>query len=92
VISYKLIYPESYNKKASKFIKKHKDLIKQYEKTLKLLELDPYHPSLRLHKLQGKLEGLYSISINITYRITIEFIIKDSEIILIDVGHHDGVY
>jgi len=89
---YKLIYPESYNKKARKFIKKHKDLKNQYEKTLKLLEIDPNHPSLRIHKLQGKLDKLHSISINITYRITIEFIIVDKEIIMIDVGHHDSVY
>jgi len=91
-MNYKLIYLESYNKKAAKFIKKHKDLKKQYEKTLKLLELDPYHPSLRLHKLQGKLEGVFSVSINITYRITIDFIIEDGEIILLDVGHHDELY
>ncbi len=91
-MKYKLIYLESYNKKAAKFIKKHKDLKTQYEKTLKLLELDPYHPSLRLHKLQGKLEGIYSVSINITYRITIDFIIEDEEIILLDVGHHDELY
>ena len=89
---YKLIYPESYNKKAKKFIKKHKALKNQYEKTLKLLEIDPLHPSLRLHKLQGKLETLHSVSINITYRITIEFIIVEREIIMIDVGHHDSVY
>ncbi|HIP46253.1 MAG TPA: plasmid stabilization protein [Campylobacterales bacterium] len=89
---YKLIYPESYNKKATKFIKKHRDLKNQYEKTLKLLEIDPYHPSLRLHKLQGRLEKLHSISINITYRITIDFIIREGEIIMIDVGHHDSVY
>jgi mRNA-degrading endonuclease YafQ of YafQ-DinJ toxin-antitoxin module len=89
---YKLIYPNSYNKKATKFLKKHKDLQNQYEKTLKLLELDPQHPSLRLHKLQGKLDKLHSISINITYRITIEFIIVEKEIIMIDVGHHDSVY
>ena len=87
-MKYKLIYLESYNKKAAKFIKKHKDLKKQYEKTLKLLELDPYHPSLRLHKLQGKLEGVFSVSINITYRI----IIEDGKIILLDVGHHDELY
>jgi len=91
-MKYKLIYLESYNKKAAKFIKKHKDLKTQYEKTLKLLELDPYHPSLRLHKLQGKLEGVFSVSINITYRITIDFIIEDSEIILLDVGYHDELY
>ncbi len=91
-MSYKLIYLDSYNKKASKFIKKHRDLLKQYEKTLKLLEIDPYHSSLRLHKLQGKLDGICSVSINITYRIAIDCIIEDEKIVLIDIGHHDEIY
>lgn len=64
----------------------------QYEKTLKLLELNPYHPSLRLHKLRGKLSELYSVSINISYRISIIFLIKDDKIIPVDIGSHDEVY
>ncbi len=91
-MTYKLIYTKSYNKKAKKFIRKHPDLLNQYEKTLKLLELNPNHPSLRLHELKGKLKGIYSVSINISYRITLELIITKSDIILIDVGPHDQVY
>ncbi len=91
-MTYKLIYTKSYNKKAKKFIRKHPDLLNQYEKTLKLLELNPNHPSLRLHELKGKLKGIYSVSINISYRITLELIITESDIILIDVGPHDQVY
>jgi len=87
-----IIYTDSYNKRAKKFIKKHPDLLSQYEKTLKLLEINPNHPSLRLHKLKGKLSELYSISINISYRICIDFIIEDDKIIPIDVGSHDEVY
>ncbi len=87
-----IIYTDSYIKKATKFIKKHPELVSQYEKTLKLMELNPYHPSLRLHKLQGKLSELYSISINISYRITIFFIIEDDKIIPVDIGSHDEVY
>jgi hypothetical protein len=34
----KLLYTESYIRRARKFIKKHPDLIGQYEKTLLLLE------------------------------------------------------
>ncbi|MDO9265008.1 MAG: hypothetical protein Q7U02_13655 [Desulfosalsimonadaceae bacterium] len=64
----------------------------QYEKALKLLELNPYHPSLRLHALKGRLEGLCSVSINLSYRITIEMIIIEKEIILVDVGHHHQIY
>jgi len=87
-----LIYTETYIKKAAKFAKKHPDLLKQYEKTLLLLEKNPYHPSLRLHKLEGRLSELYSVSINIMYRITIDFIIEEDNIILINVGKHDEVY
>ena len=91
-MTYRLIYTKSYNKRAKKFIRKHPDLLGQYEKTLKLLELNPYHPSLRLHELKGKLKGLHSVSINISYRITLELIFTDKDIILVDVGSHEQVY
>ncbi len=91
-MTYTLIYTNSYIKRASKFVKKHPDLVSQYEKTLKLLEIDPTHPSLRLHPLKGKLKELHSVSINISYRITLEFILVNKEIILVNVGHHDEVY
>jgi addiction module RelE/StbE family toxin len=87
-----IIYTESYNKRAAKFIKKHPDLLSQYQKTLELLEMNPHHPSLRLHKMKGKLSELYSISINISYRISIYFIFENDQIILIDVGSHDEIY
>lgn len=91
-MTYTLIYTNSYIKRASKFIKKHPDLVSQYEKTLKLLKIDPTHTSLRLHPLKGKLKELHSVSINISYRITLEFILVNKEIILVNVGHHDEVY
>jgi mRNA-degrading endonuclease YafQ of YafQ-DinJ toxin-antitoxin module len=89
---YKLIYPESYIRRARKFLKKHPEIHSQYRKTLELLELNPYHPSLRLHTLQGRMSSLSSVSINISYRIVIEFIIEGDEILLVNVGKHDQVY
>lgn len=91
-MAYKIIYPQSYIKRATAFAKKHPDLLKQYEKTLQLLELNPYHPSLRLHPLTGKLQGLHSVSITTRYRITLELIIHEQNIILINVGTHEEVY
>jgi mRNA-degrading endonuclease YafQ of YafQ-DinJ toxin-antitoxin module len=61
-------------------------------KTLELLTVNPHHPSLRLHSLKGKLAGLHSVSINLKYRITLELIITENEIIPISVGDHDEVY
>ena len=87
-----IIYTDSYIKRARRFFIKHPEIISQYEKTLKLLEVNPNHPSLRLHKLHGKLSELYSVSINISYRICIDFIIEEDKIIPIDIGTHDEVY
>lgn len=89
---YRLIYPDSYIRKAKKFLKKHPELQNQYQKTLELLEVNPQHPSLRLHGLQGRLNGLSSVSINMSYRIVLEMVIRDNDIILVDVGNHDQVY
>ena len=91
-MSFRVIYTKSYLKRVTKFAKRHPDLLAQYEKTLKLLELNPFHPSLRLHRLSGSLSDLHSISINISYRITLEFLIEDGKIILVNVGSHDEVY
>jgi mRNA-degrading endonuclease YafQ of YafQ-DinJ toxin-antitoxin module len=91
-MNYKLVFPESYIRRARKFLKKHPEILGQYRKTLELLELDPYHPSLRLHSLQGNLSGLSSVSINISYRIVLELIIEGSEILFINIGKHNQVY
>jgi len=50
------------------------------------------HPSLRLHALKGRLQGLHSVSINISYRITLELIIDGQRLIPMDIGSHDAVY
>lgn len=65
-------------------------MCERYLKTLKLLELNPAHPSLRLHKLGGV--HTYSISINLSYRIKLEFLIEGDVVILLYVGSHDEVY
>ena len=82
---YQLIYPDSYNKRAKKFLRKHPEIHTQYRKTLELLELNPKHPSLRLHDPGGRLKGLSSVSINMSYRIVLGLMIKDEEIILINI-------
>ena len=91
-MTYKLIFTEQYEKRLRKFIKKRPELLSQYEKTIRLLEANPHHPSLRLHKLSRKLSDLHSVSINISYCITLELIITEKEIIPIEIGSHDEVY
>jgi toxin HigB-1 len=89
---YRILYTDAYVKRAKRFARKHPDIIPQYENTLKLLEINPFHDSLELHKLKGKLSGHYAVSINIYYRIRLDLISEGNKILLIDVGSHDDVY
>jgi len=91
-MKYKLVFTDTYNRSALRWLKRHPDLRQQYLKTLQLLEAHPFHPSLRLHTLSGKLQGIYSVSINLSYRITLELLIQDGQIIPINIGDHDAVY
>ncbi|NPA10777.1 MAG: plasmid stabilization protein [Epsilonproteobacteria bacterium] len=89
---YTLIFPQSYKKIEKRFFKKHPNLIDRYEKILTLLMQNPFHPSLRIHKLNPPLEQFYSISLTMKYRIIIDFVIKDNEIIFLNIGTHEKVY
>jgi addiction module RelE/StbE family toxin len=89
---YEIIFTKDYEKKAKKFFKKHQNLKDKYRKTILFLQTNPYHPSLRLHKLQGRLQEFYSVSIDMNYRILIDFIILDKKIFLIDIGSHSEIY
>ena len=89
---YELVFTEQYNRRAARFLKRHPALRSPYRKTLQLLEANPAHPSLRLHPLRGQHDGLHSVSINLSSRITLELLIQDQQIVLVNVGDHDAVY
>lgn len=91
-MTFALVFTETYNRRAAKWLKRHPEVRQQYLKTLQLLELNPFHPSLRLHALVGRLAGVHSVSINLSYRITLELLIEGQEIVLLHVGDHDTVY
>lgn len=49
---------------------------------------DAFATSLRTHKLKGPLEGYWSYSLNIAYRVLFRFI-QDDEVIYYDIGTHE---
>ena len=91
-MAYKIIFTERYNRIAARFLQRHPDMARAYVKTLALLELNPHHPSLRLNALGGRLAGVHSVSINLSYRITLHLLITEQEIVPLNVGDHDAVY
>lgn len=91
-MAFVLVFTDAYNRRAARWLKRHPDLRQQYLKTLQILEANPRHPSLRLHAVGGRLDGLHSVSINLSYRITLEFLIDGKSIVPVNVGDHDAVY
>jgi addiction module RelE/StbE family toxin len=79
-----------------RLIRKSPQLRPLIEKTLRQLAEDPYHPSLRTHKLVGDLSDIWACSVDYNYRILFDFVQKsDSDldaILLLNIGSHDEVY
>jgi len=77
---------------SSKFVQEFKRLPGDIKllaiKKEKYFKDNPLHPSLRLHSLQGKLKGLWSISLTGGYRIIFERQ-PNGDILFISIGKHD---
>ena len=85
-------FTNHYNKKVKKILKKHPELIGKYKKTIKLLEKNYQDPSLKLHKLHGKLKDFHSVSVNYEFRIILILKVIADKIILIDIETHYEMY
>lgn len=57
-------------------------------RAIDILREDPMHPSLRLHRLSGKLEGLWSITLTRKHRIVFQYR-ENGVALLVTVGAHD---
>ena len=89
---YTLVWTSGFARAAGKVFKQHPDLREKFAVILNDLERDLFQPHLRYHHLVGKLKGVQAISITSSYRLTLTLLISDKEVILLDVGSHDGVY
>lgn len=55
-------------------------------KKYKLFSSNPFHPTLKTHRLRGKLRNYYSYRVNYSYRVV--FALNDNIITLINIGTH----
>jgi len=81
--------PELFNH-LEKIKKGNLKLFKKIQKQLILFKQNPYHPSLKTHKLKGKLSEYRSIYIERNLRML--YYIKVNEAVFFDMGTHDEVY
>jgi len=89
---YSLIWTDTFERTARKFLRRHPELAGVFEDVLLQLESDPHAPKLRLHPLKGKHKDKQAVSLTYSYRIVLILRLTPDEIILLDVGSHDEVY
>ncbi len=63
------------------------DLQEEVFEKIDLFEENYRHPSLKTHKLKGKMNYLYAFSVNYSYRIIFE--IHNDEALLLEIGTHE---
>lgn len=78
-------------KKIINIQRKDKKLANRIEKQILLFEENPKHPSLRVHKLSGNRENMWSISITMSVRM-VYLLIEDDQALFIEIGTHEQVY
>jgi addiction module RelE/StbE family toxin len=71
----------------SQFASLPKIIQKKALKAEQFFRANPFHPSLRLHKLSGKLKGLWSISVDRKYRIIFTSV-EEGVVLFISTGIH----
>lgn len=92
-----LVFTKTFDKSFQKFAGKNQVLRFVIEKALFKLKQDAFDPSLKTHRLSGKLVSLLACSCGYDCRIlfVIEKDISNEQlenIVLLDIGTHDDVY
>lgn len=76
-------------KRVQELRRKDPKLFRKIQKQLALFQQNPKHKSLRLHKLKGNLQDVWSILIDMNFRMLYK---EDEEIYFFDMDTHDKVY
>ena len=84
-------FSPSVQKELEKIQQKDKKLADRIEKQIALFEEDPKHPSLRTHKLSGRMDNVWSISITMSIRM-VYILLDQNNVIFVKIGTHDEVY
>ncbi|WP_254563643.1 type II toxin-antitoxin system YafQ family toxin [Oscillatoria sp. HE19RPO] len=86
-VSFSSAFKRAFKKK----IKGSPDLEARFWQKLELFIIDPFEPSLKTHKLSGKLKDLWSFSVEYDERVVFYFT-EDEKAVFVDIGSHDEVY
>jgi len=87
----KITWDNGFKKVYKKKVKNDAELKKRFWDAMEAFSANPHNPRLRTHKLTGKLEGLWAISVAFDCRVIFRFL-DNKTVLLVDIGGHDEVY
>ena len=91
-----LFWSKAFARAFKRLRKGRPELRQKVERALQLLAEDPSHPELHIHKLKGRLAGVWACTVGYDHRILFEVVSGpdsgDEEIVLLTMGSHDEVY
>jgi len=86
-----LVWDEPFLRILKKWKKKHPNLIGKLEEKLNLFCSEPFHPSLKTHRLSGNLKDFLDLEHNLRTSACVSILSKNKAL-LIDLGTDDNVY
>ena len=86
-----LVWGPRFKRAYEKKLKQYPMIRQQLSAALNLFVKDPFHPTLRTHKLGGPLKGNFAFSLGYDLRVVFKFLDKE-EVFLETIGTHDEVY
>jgi addiction module RelE/StbE family toxin len=85
-----IYFSQEFIKNYRKVTKKNISLKEEIKITISIFKVNPRHPSLRLHRLKGKMIDDWSISVKSDLRIVFTYV--SDGILLVNIGSHKEVY
>jgi mRNA interferase YafQ len=89
-----LLPSAAFVRSSRRFLKRNPGAEADLRAALALLATDAHHPSLRTHKLKGKLAKSWACSAGYDLRVVFQFVMHEGgeSVLLQAVGTHDEVY
>ena len=84
-------FSSSFKRAFKNRIKGNADLETRFWQKLEQFAVDPFDPSLKTHKLSGKLKEFWSFSVNSDGMVLFYFT-EEEKAVFVDIGSHDEVY
>ena len=89
-----LLPSKAFIRSARRLVKRTPSVAADLEAALELLSEDAFHPSLRTHKLKGKLSKCWACSAGYDLRVVFQLVKHEGKeaLLLVAAGTHDEVY